>query len=214
MLNQHGDINETMAMLKDDTKCECVVTIENHFTPSALVSDYILPDVTNMEQNDVSGTSGGNTASLVFQGKAVEPLFECKTVYEMLSMIAEKIGVADAFTEGKTQDEWLEQLFNETLAGSGDQGVFTAENNLNTFKKALAKGLIKKHDASGRPSVAYKDFVENPAANKVATPSGKFEIFSKRLPNLVWIKSAQFQNTMTHGTDMAILNVQHIHFRL
>ncbi|HAL85739.1 MAG TPA: dimethyl sulfoxide reductase [Deferribacteraceae bacterium] len=196
MLNQHGDINETMKMYKDDTKCECIVTIENHFTPSALISDYILPDCTNLEQNDVSTNSGGNTASIVFQGKAVEPLFECKTIYEMMSLLAAKIGVEAEYTQGKTQEEWLEFLFNETLAASGDQGVFTAENNLDTYAKAAAKGLIKKYSADARPSVAYKAFVEDPANNKVGTPSGKFEIFSKRLYNLShqWVFPAGFDD--------------------
>ncbi len=184
MVNQHGDINETMKMYKDETKCECIVTIENHFTASALVSDYILPDCTNWEQNDVTSNSGGNSAILVFDTKAVEPLFECKTVYEMMSLIAAKIGIADQYTEGKTQDEWLEFLFNETLRVKGDQGVFTAEKGLDTYAKAKAAGLVRKVDTSATPTVAYKAFVADPANNSVSTPSGKFEIFSKRLYNL------------------------------
>lgn len=184
MTNQHGDINETMKMYKDESKCECIVTIENSFTPSALVSDYILPDCTNWEQNDVTTNSGGNSAIMVFDTKAVEPLFECKTIYEMLTLIADKIGIKEQFTEGRTQDEWLEFLFNEMLRINGDQGVFTAENGLDTYAKAKAAGLVRKVVPTATPSVAYKAFVDDPVTNKVSTPSGKFEIFSKRLYNL------------------------------
>ncbi|MCD8491189.1 MAG: molybdopterin-dependent oxidoreductase, partial [Geovibrio sp.] len=184
MTNQHGDINETMKMYKDESKCECIVTIENSFTPSALVSDYILPDCTNWEQNDVTTNSGGNSAIMVFDTKAVEPLFECKTIYEMLTLIADKIGIKQQFTEDRTQDEWLEFLFNETLRVSGDQGVFTAENGLDTYAKAKAAGLVRKVVPTATPTVAYKAFVDDPITNKVSTPSGKFEIFSKRLYNL------------------------------
>lgn len=184
MLNQHADINSTMQMYKDDSLLDCVVTIDNYFTPSAMVSDYILPDCTNFEQNDMSSNSGGNTADIKFQNKAIEPMFECKTIYEMMSLIAAKLGIEDAYTEGRTQEEWLEYLFNKGLSDNGDQGVFTAANGQDTYAKCQAKGLIKKYDASARPSVAYKDFVADPVANRVSTPSGKFEIFSKRLYNL------------------------------
>jgi anaerobic dimethyl sulfoxide reductase subunit A len=184
MLNQHGDVNATLDIYKDDTKCECIVTIDNYFTPSAMISDYILPDCTNFEQNDMSTNSGGNTAIAVFQGKAIEPMFECKTIYEMMSLIADKLGIKDQYTEGRTQEEWLEYLFDDSLATYGDQGVFTAENNLDTYAKAAAQGLVKKSDPNATPSVAYESFINDPVNNSVGTPSGKFEIFSKRLYNL------------------------------
>jgi anaerobic dimethyl sulfoxide reductase subunit A len=102
----------------------------------------------------------------------------------MLTLIADKIGIKQQFTEDRTQDEWLEFLFNETLRVSGDQGVFTAENGLDTYAKAKAAGLVRKVVPTATPTVAYKAFVDDPITNKVSTPSGKFEIFSKRLYNL------------------------------
>ncbi|WP_022851989.1 DMSO/selenate family reductase complex A subunit [Limisalsivibrio acetivorans] len=204
MLNQHGDINKMLEIYKDDTKCECIVNIDNYFTPSAMVADYLLPDCTNWEQNDVSGNSGGNTASLVFQNKAVEPPFECITIYEMMSKIAAKLGIEQEYTEGKTQDEWLEYLFNKGLESYGDQGVFTAANGLDTYEKAHAQGLVKKYDASATPSVAYKSFVEDPQNNSVSTPSGKFEIFSKRLYNLShqWQFPAEYDDGLDQITPL------------
>jgi len=199
MLNQHGDINETMQIYKDDSKLECIVTIDNYFTPTAMVSDYILPDATNFEQNDVDNlkyNSGVNNSMIVFQSQAAEPPFECKTIYEIMSMVAKEIGIEKEYTEGRTQDEWLEFLFNETLRTKGDQGLFTKENGLDTYQKAKARGLIKKA-INRKPGADYDLFVQDPEKNPlngvdnangnktgIATPSGKFEIFSKRLYNL------------------------------
>ncbi len=200
MLNQHGDINDTMQMYKDESKLECTVTIDNYFTPSAMVSDYILPDATNFEQNDVDNlryTSGVNSSYIVFQNKAAEPPFECKTVYEMMSMIAKELGIEKEYTEGRTQDEWLEFLFNETIrTKGGDQGIFTKERGLDTYQKAQAQGLIR-NSVKRVPEPEFGLFIKDPVkyplngkdpenGNKtgIATPSGKFEIFSKRLYNL------------------------------
>jgi anaerobic dimethyl sulfoxide reductase subunit A len=199
MLNQHGNVNSTLNMYKDESKCECIVTIDNYFTPSALISDYILPDATNWEQADISSNSGGNTANIVFQGKAIEPLFECKTIYEMMTMIASKLGIESEYTEGRTQEEWLELFFDDSMTAYGDQGIFTAANNADTYEKAAAQGLIKKSDATAVPSVAYQAFVSDPDNNPIGTPSGKFEIFSKRLFNLShqWI----FPDAFNDGKD-------------
>lgn len=184
MLNQHADVNSTMTMYKDETLLECIVTIDNYFTPSAMISDYILPDCTNFEQNDMSTNEGGNTCDIKFQNKAVEPMFECKTIYEMMSLISDKIGIKAAYTQGKTQDEWLEYLFNQSITNYGDQGVFTSALGQDTYAKCHAKGLIKHVSTTAVPSVAFKEFVASPATQRVSTPSGKFEIFSKRLYNL------------------------------
>ncbi|ADD68935.1 anaerobic dimethyl sulfoxide reductase, A subunit, DmsA/YnfE family [Denitrovibrio acetiphilus DSM 12809] len=196
MLNQHGDINNTMEMYKDESLVECIVTIDNYFTPSAMISDYILPDCTNFEQNDISTNSGGNTCDIKFQNKAIEPMFECKTIYEMMSLIAAKLGIEGEFTEGRTQEEWLEYLFDQSIATYGDQGVFTAEKGQDTFAKCHEKGLIKHYSTTAVPSVAFEDFVSDPSSNRVSTPSGKFEIFSKRLYNLShqWSFPAEYQD--------------------
>jgi len=203
MLNQHGDINSTMAMYKDESLLECIVTIDNYFTPSAMISDYILPDCTNFEQNDMSTNSGGNTADIKFQNKAIEPMFECKTIYEMMSLIAAQLGIEGEYTEGRTQDEWLEYLFNQTVA-AGDQGIFTAEKGQDTYAKCHEKGLIKYYNAAAVPSVAFKEFVSDPVTNSVSTPSGKFEIFSKRLYNLnhQWSFPAEYNDGLDKITAL------------
>lgn len=196
MLNQHSDVNGTMAMYKNESLVECIVTIDNYFTPSAMISDYILPDCTNFEQNDMSTNSGGNTCDIKFQNKAVEPMFECKTIYEMLSLISDKLGIKAAFTEGRTQDQWLEFLFNQSITKYGDQGIFTAAKGQDTYAKCREKGLIKHFSTTAVPSVPFKAFVEDPATKRVSTPSGKFEIFSKRLYNLKhqWTFPAEFND--------------------
>ena len=172
MINQHSDINRTLKLLEDDTLCEMIVVIENHMTSSAKVADILLPDLTNLEQNDVAtqGTSG-NMGYVIFASKAIEPMFECRSVYEMCTEIARRLGVEQDFTEGRTQDEWLRHLVEQTRENNPDFPDFDSFREMGIYKI----------ENPGEPFIAYKSFREDPEANPLSTPTGKIEIFSERL---------------------------------
>jgi len=171
IVNQHSDSNATVKQLEDDSLCEMIVVIENHMTPSAKLADILLPDITNFEQNEITSGSAGNTGYAIALSQAIEPQFECRPVYEMCAEIAKRLGVEEEFTEGRTHDEWLEWVVEETRKNNPDFPDYE------TFREM---GIYKVTNP-GEPSVAYADFREDPEANPLSTPSGKIEIFSKAL---------------------------------
>jgi trimethylamine-N-oxide reductase (cytochrome c) len=79
-------------------------------------ADIILPACTNLERNDISQFCNGggyaghgncvNYQVIVLQQKCIEPLYESKSDYEIFSLLAEKLGIKEEFTEGKTAEEW------------------------------------------------------------------------------------------------------------
>ncbi len=170
LVNQHGDINRTIEILSDDTKCEMIVVIDNQMTVSARYADVVLPDVTTAEQLDlgVQGSSG-NLGYSIFCDKAIEPLFDSKPVYEQLAGIADKLGVKDKFTEGRTQEDWVKYLVEESRKDVTDLPSY------DDFRKA---GIFKKKLSS---VIGMKKFRDDPVANPLKTPSGKIEIFSTNL---------------------------------
>ncbi|WP_140919224.1 DmsA/YnfE/YnfF family dimethyl sulfoxide reductase [Limnobaculum xujianqingii] len=175
MLNQHSDINRTLEILGDDTKCEMVVVIENHMTASARCADILLPDLTTSEQMDFClDASSGNMGYVIFADKAVEPQFECRSIYEMTSEIAKRMGVESQFTEGRTQEEWLRHLYQQSCE---------KDPLLPTFEEFRKMGIIKRKDPAGH-FIAYKSFRDDPQANPLGTPSGKIEIYSERLAEM------------------------------
>lgn len=175
MVNQHSDINRTLAILGDESKCEMVVVIDNHMTASAKVADILLPDLTTSEQMDFClDASSGNMGYVIFADKAIEPQFECRSIYEMTTEIAKRMGVEKEFTEGRTQEEWLRHLYAQSQAQDAALPSFEA------FRKA---GLYKRRDPAGH-SVAYKAFRQDPVANPLTTPSGKIELYSAALATL------------------------------
>lgn len=175
LINQHSDTNGTAELLSDESLCEMIVVIENHMTSSAKFADILLPDITTWEQNDIApGSRGGHLGYAIFASKAVEPMYECKSVYEMCTEIANRLGVGDDYTEGRTQEEWLEYVVEETRAANPNFPEYEAFKEMGIYKVANP----------GMPSVAFKGFREDPEENPLSTPSGLIEIFSARLHDI------------------------------
>lgn len=170
LINQHGDINKTIKLLSDESLVEMIVVIDNQMTVSARYADIVLPDVTTAEQMDLAAQgSAGNLGYSIFCDKAIEPMYDCKPIYEQLTGIAEKLGVKDKFTEGRTQEDWVRWILDESRKNIPD---------LPSFEEFRKQGIFKKEMD---PYISMKDFREDPVKNKLETPSGKIEIWSSNL---------------------------------
>ena len=172
MMGQHADINDCLRLYnlpdEKDSGLRMVVTIDPYLTPTALASDIILPCTTPFEEDDIISGGAGWTGFVCCETAAIAPLFESKPVYEICTLVADKLGVKEEFTEGRTQIDWLEWCY--------DQGVAAGEELPATFEEFKAGGLYKKTDEH-TPAIA-------PLPETLATPSGKYEVFSKQAYNL------------------------------
>ena len=177
LINQHSQINRTLEILRDESQCEMIVVIDNHMTASARAADILLPDLTIAEQMDFAGIGSGSTGNMGYRiccSQAIEPLFECRSVYDMCADIARRLGVEQTFTEGRTQKQWLEFIYNN------------ARNNnpeLPDFATFAEQGIVKQTNP-GKPFIAYEAFRNDPETNPLLTPSGKIEIYSESLAQL------------------------------
>ncbi|EOD6734211.1 molybdopterin-dependent oxidoreductase [Cronobacter sakazakii] len=175
LINQHSQINRTHEILQDDKKCELIVVIDCHMTASARYADILLPDCTASEQMDFAlDASCGNMAYVIFADQAIAPRFECRTIYDITSALAVRMGVGDTFTEGRTQEGWLRHLYAQSRRAIPELPDF------DTFRQ---QGIFKLRDPQGH-HVAHQAFRENPAANPLDTPSGKIEIYSSALADI------------------------------
>ncbi len=175
LTNQHGEIDRAHEILSDPTKCEFIVSWETFLTDSTKYADIVLPDAMPQEQPTYFVNEyGGKMGYFIIGDAATEPDFERKTLYEALTMIAERLGCKDEFTEGRTEAEWLEHLYNEMRAENPDYP---------TFAEAKAAGVTRVANPDVH-TVAFKDFREDPVANPLKTPSGKIEIYSEALQTI------------------------------
>lgn len=176
LINQHGDINHTIELLSDESKVEMIVVIDNQMTVSARYADIVLPDaMASGETIDLawqSAATAGNLGYLIFCDKAHEPLYDSKPVYEMLTEIADKLGVREKFTEGRTQEDWVRWMLDETRKKIPD---------LPSFEELRAEGIYRQNVG---PYISMAKFREDPVANPLETPSGKIEIYSSNLARM------------------------------
>ncbi|HBO37111.1 MAG TPA: dimethyl sulfoxide reductase subunit A [Pasteurellaceae bacterium] len=175
LINQHSQINRTHEILQDESQCELIITIDNHMTSTAKYSDILLPDCTTSEQMDFCLDAHlTNMSYVIFADQAVTPSFECKNIYDILSDLADKLDVKEKFTEGRTQEQWLRHIYEQSRA---------ALPELPTFDEFRAQGIFKKVDPKGF-FIVFKDFRDDPEKNPLKTPSGKIEIYSSRLAEI------------------------------
>jgi trimethylamine-N-oxide reductase (cytochrome c) len=178
-------------------KLEFVVNQSIFWDPETYHADIILPACTSFERNDVSewancdgyhrfaNQSGTSHRVVVYHQKSIEPLYESKSDYQILSDLAEKLGLKEAFTEGKTAEDWIEKSFH---ASSLPKYISFEE-----FKK---KGyFVVPFPKDYKPAPGMRWFYEGRAcdtddlnpkrntekAHELGTYSGKIEFVSQSL---------------------------------
>ena len=171
--NQHADINKVHEILQDETKCEFIVVTDTVMTDSAKYADILLPDAMRAEQLNMS-TNGYSEFYLgvCVGGPAQEAPGECRPSYDVNAAIADKFGKKDDYTEGRTQEEWVQYLYEEGAKADGDMPSWDDIQKQGLYKREL------------EPVVGMKDFRDDPSKNPLKTPSGKIEIYSEELDKL------------------------------
>lgn len=170
LVNQHSDINRTMEILSDTSKCEFILCSDLFMTPSAKFADILLPGTSMFEgENITMPWQYGDF--LLFNQRAIEPLYECRFEYDWLREVAEGLNLRSAFTEGhETVHEWLKSIYEE---------LRVHEMELPEFEVFAAEGGYKYKN---NPTIiAFKKQIEDPEKHPFPTPSGKIEIFSESL---------------------------------
>lgn len=170
LTNQHGDVNRAHRVLGDPTKCEFILNVDVEFTDSARYADIVLPDLFRMEQESAMDADAWGRRIAVSTGE-LGARFERRGAWEMCCDLAKRWGIADAFTEGRTEGEWIRHLYE------GDRERSTG---LPTFDRLLEEGLAWRADRT-EPFVALADWRSDPDAHPLDTPSGKIELFSEQL---------------------------------
>lgn len=170
LTNQHGDVNRTHRVLGDPTKCEFILNVDVEFTDSARYADIVLPDLFRMEQESAMDADAWGRRIAVSTGE-LGARFERRGAWNTCVELAKRWGIADAFTEGRTEGEWIRRLYE------GDRERSTG---LPTFDRLLEEGLAWRADRT-EPFVALADWRSDPDAHPLDTPSGKIELFSEQL---------------------------------
>ena len=152
-------------------KPDTVIVHEWCWNAQAKHADIVLPAATFLERNDIASSS--RDPFLVYMQKAAEPVGLSMTDYEIFSELAQELGSREVFTEGRSEEQWLNIIYDETRQKAGESGI-----ELPGFKDFKAKGWFE-NSMPNEPKIFLKNFRDDPKGNALRTPSGKIEIFSE-----------------------------------
>lgn len=183
IINQHSDINKTHEILQDESKCETIVVIDNFMTSSAKYADLLLPDLMTVEQEDIIPNDyAGNMGYLIFIQPATSAKFERKPIYWILSEVAKRLGdnVHQRFTEGRTQEQWLQYLYAKMVAKDPALPAYEDLKRMGIYKRkdrtvtsspiATSGAILKRIRSKPRPA----KLKSTPADSQRLPPAGSW----------------------------------------
>ena len=151
---------------------DTVIVQEINWTATAKRADIVLPATTTLERNDIAG---GRRADMLFAMKqVVAPYAEARSDFEIMRGIAARLGVEQAFTEGRDEMAWLRHLYDETRAANAKRGA--AMPDFDAFWRA---GHVDVPQV--KPEPAFARFRADPETNRLGTESGRIVLYSKML---------------------------------
>jgi anaerobic dimethyl sulfoxide reductase subunit A len=155
-LIQGSDIHKNIRAF---AQVEFAVCHDYVLTPTAQHCDLVLPATTFLERDDIVFPDGGNY--LLFSNQAVPPLPEAKHDYEIFCELADRLGFLSDFAEGRSAEQWLQS--------------FVAGSEVPDYEEFKRTGIYR---AADQLRVGLSDFVADPQAHPLNTPSGQVEISS------------------------------------
>jgi biotin/methionine sulfoxide reductase len=188
--HHHQDLNRLVRAWK---RPETVVVNEIFWNALAKHADIVLPATTSFERDDIACTPRDD--HLVAMHRLVAPVGEARDDYVILAGVAERLGVREAFTEGRSEEDWLRWLYNVARQRAAERDMDMPE-----FADFWAKGVFRLPPRMD-PHILMADFRADPADAALPTPSGRIEISSETIASFgyddcpghpVWLEPAEW----------------------
>jgi biotin/methionine sulfoxide reductase len=168
--HHHQDINRLIeAWRKPDT----VVVNEAFWTATARHSDIVLPATTTLERNDLGAAA--RDRYIIAMKQAIAPVGHARNDFDAFSELAERFELRDLFTEMRSEMEWVRYLYETAGEQAAKRGM-----RWDSFDEFWERGYFEM-PAAVKPIVLFEKFRADPNHNRLATPSGRIEIFSEQI---------------------------------
>lgn len=202
--HHHQDLNRLRrAWRRPDT----VVVNEPFWTATAKHADVVFPTTTALERDDFGGAPNDNLLFAMHQ--AIDPVGGARDDYEIFSGLADRLGVRESFSEGRTGQQWVRHLYEK---------LRRREPDCPSFEEFWRKGFLDRRLAGDEPKrVLLDDFRESPDRHPLATPSGLIELYSEVIagfgyedcpPHPAWMSPREWLGEADPGLDLHLVSNQ------
>lgn len=171
--HHHQDLNR---LAEAWTRPETIIVQDPMFTATAQRADIVLPANTSIERNDISGNKRSDF--ILAMHKAIGPVGDSRSDFDIFRAIAGKLGVGAAFDEGRDEMGWLRHLYEVTRADAAERRGFEMPD----FETFWQQGYAPCPVETQRTYLA--EFRERPRDFALNTESGRIVLGSELLDRL------------------------------
>ncbi len=168
--HHHQDINR---LRRAFFGLETLVVHEIAWTATARHADIVLPCTMTLEREDIGATPTDQL--MIAMQRLAKPFGQSRDDYDIFADLAELLGKREAFTEGRTTQDWLRHIYAAT------QKALAAKNlpapDFDAFWRAGELELPAAPEDGG----ILRAFRDDPEGKPLPTPSGKIEVYSKTI---------------------------------
>jgi len=165
--------SNSVARAYQSPKIEFMLVQHPWMENDCLFADILLPVNTKFEEEDIATDNfSGQFSTVMYEEQCLEPKGESRTDYEVVCMIAERLGLLKEYTRGRSIKEWIKFGFDHSEVAP-----------VISYEELKEKGYYvvptDPHWMRHKPGLA--PFAEDPVKNPLKTPSGKIEYYSQGL---------------------------------
>ena len=188
--HHHQDINRLRAAWQ---RPETIIVHEPWWTATARHADIVLPATTTLERNDIG--CAPRDRYVVAMQQAIAPVGEARSDFAIFDDLARRLGCADTFNEGRDEMGWLRHTYARWR-----ESARTNQAAIPEFDRFWDDGWLEIPQGA-EDYVLLADFRADPDKRRLATPSGRIELYSERIasfgyddcpPHPAWIEPAEW----------------------
>ena len=168
--HHHQDLNR---LARAWARPETVIVNEVWWTATARRADIVLPATTTLERDDIG--AGARDRFIIAMKQAIKPVGEARDDFAIFAGVADRLGRRDAFTEGRTAAEFLRHIYEHAR-----ERAMTRQMRWPDFDAFWEQGYLEVPERP-EPHVFLDAFRRDPARHRLATPSGRIELFSEKV---------------------------------
>lgn len=165
------DLNELARAIQS---VDTIICHEPWWNGSARWADIVLGATTTVERNDISSAGTYSIDKVYAMKQIIAPQHDALDDFEIFRRLAALCGVEYAFTEGKTQMDYVKIAYEASSAAK-----------YTPFDKFWAEGMARiPVPKEAHQWVRHGDFRADPAKHPLHTASGKIEMYSSTIEKL------------------------------
>ena len=204
--HHHQDLNR---MIEAWRRPDTIIVNEWCWNAHAKHADIVLPATTPLEREDIA--MAGLDPFVVKMDKVVEPNGLARSDHEIFLGIAEAMGVGEEFSGGRSERQWLEWLYDESRRLCAAREV-----ELPPLADLERDRWFEAKQPAAEPSKLGR-FRDDPEGERLATPSGRIEIFSETIASFglddcgghpTWYEPGEWLGHEAAGTQLHLISNQ------